>query len=109
MSLHGDGIMDDLIQVPFHRALHRSNLIWGGDRKAMIFTLFLVVIMILPAMNIVSIIVGLTFGAIVIYALRQMAKADSKMMAIFYRQYKYEDYYPANSRPSRISKNPRVY
>lgn len=101
--------MDELIQVPFHRALHRSNLIWGGDRKAMIFTLFLVGIMIIPALNMVSFIVGLSFGGIVIYALRQMAKADSMMLEVYFRQVRYRDYYPAHSRPPRISKSPRVY
>jgi type IV secretion system protein TrbD len=101
--------MDELIEVPFHRALHRANLIWGGDRRAMIFTLVLVAVMIIPAMNTLSITVGLSFGAISICALRQMAKADPMMIEVYVRQFRYNDYYPAHSRPSRISKTNRVY
>jgi type IV secretory pathway TrbD component len=101
--------MDQLIEVPFHRALHRANLIWGGEREPMIFSMILVGAMIVPAMNLVSTIVGAVFGLLAVLTLRAMAKSDPQMSVIFMRQCRYKDYYPAHSRYARVSKSPRVY
>jgi type IV secretion system protein TrbD len=100
---------DELIQVPFHRAIHRPNLIWGGDRKGMIFVLAVVAIMIIPAINLVSITIGLSSGVIAICGLRAMAKADPMMMQVYIRQLKYEDFYPARSNSTRVSHSSKVY
>lgn len=101
--------MDQLIEVPFHRALHRANLIWGGEREPMIFSMILVGAIIVPAHNLVSTIIGAVFGLLAVLTLRAMAKSDPQMSMIFRRQCGYEDYYPAHSRYTRISKSPRVY
>jgi type IV secretion system protein VirB3 len=101
--------MDELIQVPFHRALHRANLIWGGEREPMMFSMILVGAIIIPAVNLVSTIVGGVFGLIAVYALRETAKADPQMLGIYRRQCGYESYYPAHSRYARVSKSSKVY
>ncbi len=98
-----------LIEVPFHRALHRPNLVMGGDRRGMIFCLFMVAVMIIPSINLFSITVGVLFGMFSIFGLREMAKRDPLMREVLTRQLRYNDYYPARSRQSRLSNSARVY
>jgi|SRR5687768_13072981 len=101
--------MSALRQTPLYRALHRENLIWGGDRKLMLSALCLAGILVFSAMNTVGFISGTLFGSVSVYCLRRMAKADPLMREVYFRQIKYLGYYAPFSRPSRISKNRRVY
>lgn len=97
------------MEVPFHRALHRSNLIWGGEREWMIFSLFLTGMLTVQSMNMVSFLVGIVFGVISVTGLREMAKADPMMSKVYRRQLRYEDYYPTYSRPYRKANSSRAY
>ena len=101
--------MDELIKVPFNRATHRANLLWGGEREYMIMGLAMTAIMIATSMNIPSIIAGVVFGVISVWGLRAMAKADPIMSKVYKREVMYRSYYPTYSRPYRSSNNPRVY
>lgn len=100
---------EELRKTPFHRALHRPNLIWGGEREWMIFALCITGILMLASMNPVSFIVGAIFGFVSVYSLREMAKADPLMTKVYQRHVSYRDYYPTYSRPYRKSKSSRVY
>lgn len=101
--------MSGLRHTPFHRALHRPNLIWGGDRELMLFTLMISGVMVIASMNMVSFIAGLVLGSFCVYVLRRMAKADPLMRQVYLRQAKYNRYYPPFSRPWRVSKSTRAY
>jgi type IV secretion system protein VirB3 len=101
--------MSELMRIPFHRALHRSNLIWGGEREWMIFCLFMTGILVISSMNIVGLLAGATFGIVTVTALREMAKADPLMSKVYRRQVLYRDYYPTYSRPYRVAKSSRAY
>ena len=95
--------MNELRLTPFHRALHRSNLILGGDRGWMIFVLFITGMLVLVSMNTVSLITGMIFGFVGVTALRVMAKIDPLLIQVYQRQVRYRDYYPNYSRPFRKS------
>jgi type IV secretion system protein VirB3 len=101
--------MSELRRIPFHRALHRSNLILGGERELMIFCLFITGMLMITSMNTVSFLVGAVFGLVSVTGLRAMAKADPIMSKVYRRQVMYRDYYPTYSRPYRVAKSSRVY
>jgi type IV secretion system protein TrbD len=101
--------MTQLIKAPFHRALHRSNLILGGEREWMIVSLMITGLLVVVSANLVSFFVGIIFGAITVTSLRAMAKSDPLMSKVYRRQVMYRDYYPAYSRPYRVAKSSRVY
>lgn len=101
--------MSELRRVPFHRALHRPNLILGGEREWMIFVLCITGILMITSMNLVSFFVGAVFGFVSVMGLQAMAKADPLMTKVYRRQVSYNDYYPAYSRPYRKAKTSRVY
>jgi type IV secretion system protein TrbD len=99
--------MSELMRIPFHRALHRSNLIFGGEREWMILCLGISAILMITSMNIPSFLVGVVFAAVSVTGLRAMAKADPLMSKVYRRQVWYRDYYPNYSRPSRVA-NPSL-
>jgi type IV secretion system protein VirB3 len=101
--------MSELRRIPFHRALHRSNLILGGERELMIFCLFITGMLMITSMNTVSFLIGAVFGLVSVTGLRAMAKADPIMSKVYRRQVRYRDYYPTYSRPYRVAKSSRVY
>ena len=101
--------MNTLRQTPFYRALHRPRLIWGGDRQLMLTALFISAILMIVSMNTVSFLIGLLIGAVSVYGLRKMAKADPLMWQVYVRQVKYNGHYAPYSRPWRVAKSPRVY
>lgn len=101
--------MSELRRTPFHRALHRPNLVFGGEREWMILCLFITGILMITSMNAVSFFVGAIFGLVSVTGLRAMAKADPLMSRVYRRQLAYRDYYPTYSRPYRVAKTSRVY
>lgn len=101
--------MSELRRTPFHRALHRPNLIWGGEREWMIFAIGITCILMITSMNTVSFLVGAIFGLVSVTGLRAMAKSDPIMSKVYRRQVAYRDYYPTYSRPYRVAKSSRVY
>jgi type IV secretion system protein VirB3 len=101
--------MSELRKTPFYRALHRPQLILGGERIPMIASLVLSVGMAITSMNLVGLICGGLVALIAVFGLQMAAKADPFLIQIYLRYIRYKDYYPPFSRPSRVSNNPRVY
>lgn len=98
-----------LRQTRIHRALHRPQQVWGGERELMLFAMLLAGGIIVAAMNFVATLVGGILWLVCVYGLRKMAKADPVMSKVYLRQLKYRDYYGPFSRPSRMAKSPRIY
>ena len=92
--------MSALRRTSIHRALHRPNLILGGEREPVLFTAILCGGVAISALNIVAALVGIGVWLIAIGFLRLMAKADPYMSKIYLRQLRYPAYLPARSRPS---------
>ena len=101
--------MTELRETPFHRALHRSNLILGGDRELMIIAIMITAILTILSMNTLSFLSGVIFGIVSITCLRAMGKADPLMRQVYLRNIKYRSYYPAYSTPYRVAKTTGVY
>ena len=82
------------------RALHRPNLVMGGERELVLTSGLLAGGLVVEAMNLVALAVGLAvwFGCVAL--LRLMAKADPQMSRVYLRQLRYRAYYPARSRPT---------
>lgn len=95
--------MGKLRYTPIYRALHRPNLLFGGDREASLFLAFLTGGLAVCAHNLVTTIICLVVWFIGIYFLRLAAKADPKLKSVYIRHLKYRDYYPAKSRIFRKS------
>lgn len=101
--------MSKLRETPFYRALHRQQLIFGGDRRLMLMVLGTCLAMMFVSFSLLSFSVGLIILPIAVYGLRKMAKADPQMWDVFLRQNKYAGYYPPFSRPWRASKTKGHY
>lgn len=101
--------MSELRRIPMPRALHRPQLLWGGERIPMIALLVLSVGVAVTSMNLVGIISGMVVAVIGVYGLRQMAKADPLMVQVYLRYARLKEDYAPHSRPSRVSHNERVY
>lgn len=97
--------MSGLRQTPLYRALHRPQLVMGGDRKLMIVALGLVALMVLVSANKVTIVIGLLILAISLYGLRKAAKYDPMFRLVGLRHLKYKGYYAPFSRPWRDAKD----
>lgn len=96
-------------QTIIHRALHRPQLVMGGERELTLFSMIVAGGLIISALNLVATIVGGSLWVICLAVLRRMAKADPQMSQIYVRQLRYAVYYPAFSRPWRVSSSKRIY
>jgi type IV secretion system protein VirB3 len=94
--------LSDLRYTPFHRALHRPNLVLGGERELALFAAVVCGGLAVSAMNLVAAVIGLVVWLFSITVLRMMAKADPQMSKVYLRYVKYAPYYPARSRPFRL-------
>lgn len=90
-----------LRRIPFHRVLHRPNLILGGERELVLFTALLTGGLAVTAQNVLATVVSLLIWVVCIGFLRKMAKADPQMSRIYFRQLQYGVYYAPHSRPYR--------
>jgi type IV secretion system protein TrbD len=97
--------MSNLRQTPIYRALHRPNLISGGERELMIIVFFVSAALLILAMNVYAFLVGVFFMFGSVYGLRQMAKHDPCMSKVFFQQLFFRKYYAPFSNPARIGKN----
>lgn len=95
--------------TPFYRALHRPQMIAGGERELMLTSMLIAGGLIVSAMNLIATVVGLVIWLVCAQALRTMAKADPSMSKVYLRQLKYGHYYGPFSRPFRIAKSTRIY
>ncbi len=101
--------METLRKTKVHRALHRPQLILGGERELVLFSGLVAGGIAVAALNIPAAVIGGIIWALCLYGLRRMAKADPILSKIFARQRKYADYYPAFSRPWRKGKRPNIW
>lgn len=97
--------MSGLRETPIYRALHRPNLIMGGERMPMIIVFFLAGALMVLAMNIYAFIVGSIILLVSVYGLREMAKHDPFMVQVFFQQLFLRKYYAPFSHPSREGRN----
>jgi type IV secretion system protein VirB3 len=95
--------MTGLRHTPLRRALHRPNLLLGGERELVLITAILAGGLAGSALNLVAAGIGAAVWVVSLGLLRMMAKADPRMSRIYLRQLGYRAYYPARSRPDRGS------
>jgi type IV secretion system protein VirB3 len=93
--------MSQLRLTPISRALHRPNLILGGEREPVLVTAILCAGVAVSALNLVAIATGAAVWLIAALFLRMMAKADPQMSKVYLRQLRYPAYLPARSHPAR--------
>ena len=93
---------NNLRYTQIYKALHKANLILGGDRELVLFALIIFAAVSVTTLNIVFIGICIVLWGISIYFFRKMAKADPYMRSIYLKQRKYNDYYPPRSRPFRV-------
>lgn len=84
-----------------HRALHRPNLLMGGERELVMFSMLISGGLIVSALNLPALVFGAVFWGMAVGVLRQMAKADPYLSNVYRRQLKYAAYYPPRSTPFR--------
>lgn len=82
------------------RALHRPNLVMGGERELVLTTGLLAAGLVVEAMNLVALAVGGAVWFVCVALLRRMAKGDPQMSRVYLRQLRYRAFYPARSRPT---------
>ncbi|MFM2287726.1 MAG: hypothetical protein RL684_869 [Pseudomonadota bacterium] len=85
-----------------HRSLHRPNLLIGGERELVMFSMLISGGLIVSALNLPALVVGLVIWIVMVALLRRMAKADPYMSTVYRRQLAYAPYYPARSTPYRV-------
>ena len=95
--------MTALRNTPLRRALHRPNLLIGGERELVLITAIVCGGLAVSALNFVASAIGGGVWIVSIGLLRMMAKADPQMSRIYLRQLRYRAYYPPRSRPARGS------
>lgn len=93
---------EPLRRTVLHRALHRPNLLMGGERELVMFSLLISGGLIVSALNLPSLIVGSVVWFCAIVGLRHMAKADPYMSSVYRRQLKYVPFYGPRSTPYRV-------
>lgn len=84
--------------TPIHSALHRPNLVLGGDRELVMFAGLLSCLLVYTLQLVPALLgIGMWFWAL--HMLRKMAKADPRMRGVYQRHRLYRTYYPARSTP----------
>jgi len=104
--------MKELRRTLIRRSLHRPQLIWGGERELMLTTVLLAGTTIgMGAFAGVWWVsgVGAAVWVVMLRVLRAAAKSDAKMSLVYRRQLRFKPYYPARSRPWRVSSSPTIY
>lgn len=84
-----------------HRALHRPSLVMGGERELVLVTGLVCGGVAVSALNLASVVIGVTVWFVCLALLRMMAKADPDMSRVYRAQLKYRAYYAPRSRPYR--------
>jgi type IV secretion system protein VirB3 len=94
--------MSELRRTALYRALHRPNLLLGGERELVLITAIVCAGLAVSSLNLVAIATGVGIWAVLIGAFRMMAKADPQMSKVYLRQLNYAAYYPPRSRAWRL-------
>lgn len=87
-----------LRHTPIFRALHRPNLLMGGERMPVLLLLVTTVGLAISSQNVLAAIVSVFLYVAGIFYLRMMAKSDPFMIGIYLRSVKYRGYYFPRSR-----------
>lgn len=90
----------ELRSTPIFRALHRPNLLMGGERKPVLVLILASVGLGVTSMNFVAAVVSVFLWVAGIFYLRMMAKSDPFMFGVYLRSIKYRGYYSPRSRHS---------
>lgn len=90
-----------LRKVVLHRALHRPNLLMGGERELVLATIVIAGGLIISALNLPALVIGIAIWTAALVLLRTMAKADPCLSTVYRRSLRYTTYYPARSTPFR--------
>jgi len=88
----------------FHKSLARDILVSGAEREPAGLVIGTGLFFLAAAwqfVSIVSLITGVLILTVGLYAVRQIAKRDPKMFAVYRRYIWYRSYYPARSTPYR--------
>jgi type IV secretion system protein VirB3 len=93
--------VSELRKTNIHRALHRPNLILGGEREPVLVLAIVCAGVGVSALNLVALSIAGAVWLIAVGFLRMMAKADPCMTKIYLRQLRYPPYFPARSRRAR--------
>ena len=88
-----------LRRTSLHRALHRPNLVLGGERELVLTTGLLAGGLPAASVNLIGLVIGAAIWFGCIGLLRRMAKADTQMSRVYLRQLRYRPYYAARSGP----------
>ncbi|MGB9165340.1 MAG: conjugal transfer protein TrbD, partial [Rhodomicrobium sp.] len=87
--------MSALRRTPLYRALHRQNLILGGEREPVLASVIGCAGLPAASSNLVALAVGVSLWLFLIGVFRMMAKADPMMSQVYLRQLNYAAYFPA--------------
>jgi type IV secretion system protein VirB3 len=93
--------MSALRRTSLHRALHRPNLILGGERELVLISAILCGGVAVSGLNAVSVIIAVGVWLVTVGFLQMMAKTDSHLSKVYLRYLRYRPYYAARSRPFR--------
>lgn len=88
----------------FHQSLARDILISGAEREpagVVIGTGLFFLAAAWQFASLVSLLAGIVILTVGLFAVRQIARRDPKMFAVFRRYLWYRSYYPARSTPFR--------
>jgi type IV secretory pathway TrbD component len=90
--------MSGLSRTPLHRALHRPNLVFGGERELVMLSGLIAGGLVVSALNLIAMVVGVAVWLSCLALLRMMAAADPEMSRVYRRQLKYRVYYAPRAR-----------
>lgn len=90
--------MSQLRVIPFAHALHRPNLLLGGERKLVILSGIISFGLILSDISFLKFILAFGIWTVCIAILRLMAKHDPDLSKVYLRRLKYQAFYSAQSR-----------
>lgn len=88
---------NQLRRTILHRALHRPNLLMGGERELVMFSLMISGGLVATALNLPAFFIGVLVWGLTIGLLRLMAKADPYLSSVYRRHLRYAHFYPARS------------
>ena len=88
----------------FHRALNRTALILGGDRKAVLTTAVFCGGLAVTSTKLIVIVGCAVLWMFSLMVFRMMAKSDPQMIPIYFRARRYKMFYPARSTPFRLDR-----
>lgn len=89
--------MDEPRRIPIHRSLNRPHLLIGGERELVQFSALIAALIVLSAMNLVSLGSGLIFWTLAIAVLIRMGRADPELSKVYVRHIRYRPYYPSKT------------